>query len=371
MKTGDSWFVLQNAEVLDTPAVAVYPDRVIDNIKTLVNSIDDVKRLRPHVKTHKSAEVTAMMLAAGIKKFKCATISEAEMLGTVGAPDVLLAYQPVGPKAVRLADLVQRFPKTAFSCLIDNATTAKQLSDIFLERKKTIPVYIDLNVGMNRTGIIPNDALVLFKACEAFEGITIVGLHAYDGHLRDTDMSVRTQRCDEAFASVEKLQADIRKESGKTLTIVAGGTPTYSIHSKRKTIECSPGTYIYWDSGYASTLKEQDYKFAALVVTRVISKPAPGIICVDLGHKSIASENPLTSRVTFLNGGALQPTGHSEEHMVLKVEDGKEYAVGDVLYGVPYHICPTIALHDRVAFVEDQQVKGYWSTLSRNRKITV
>jgi len=367
----EPWYTIRNVDTLDTPAIVVYPDRAINNIKTLINSIDNVERLRPHVKTHKSAEVTAMMLAAGIKKFKCATIAEAEMLGTAGAPDVLLAYQPVGPKAVRLADLIQRFPKTTYSCLIDNATTAKQLSDIFLERKKVLPVYIDLNVGMNRTGIVPGDAPALYKACQAFEGISIVGLHAYDGHLRDTDMAVRTQRCNEAFAAVTQLQADIQKESGELLTIVAGGTPTYSIHSKRKVIECSPGTYIYWDTGYAGTLKEQQYQFAALVVTRVISKPAPGVICVDLGHKSIASENPLTSRVTFLNGGSLTPTGHSEEHMVLKVEDGKEYAVGDVLYGVPYHICPTIALHDRVAFVEDHQMNGYWATLSRNRKITV
>jgi D-serine deaminase-like pyridoxal phosphate-dependent protein len=117
-------------------------------------------------------------------------------------------------------------------------------------------------------------------------------------------------------------------------------------------------------------LPEQHYKFAALVVSRVISKPAEDIICIDLGHKAIASENPLNNRVYFLNAPELQPMGHSEEHMVLKCS-GKTYNVGDVLYGVPHHVCPTVALHDQVAVVERQKAATHWDTISRNRKITI
>jgi len=103
----------------------------------------------------------------------------------------------------------------------------------------------------------------------------------------------------------------------------------------------------------------------------VISKPGDDVICVDLGHKSIASENPLTHRVSFLNGPDLIPIGHSEEHMVFKVGAGSSYAVGDVLYGVPFHICPTVALHDKAAIVNNHHIVDYWNTLSRNRKITI
>src|SRR3990170_6475363 len=120
MSSPQPWYAINNSHVLDTPAIVIYLDRVKKNIQTLVNSIDDVKRLRPHIKTHKSPEVTTLMLESGIKKFKCATISEAEMLALVTAPEVLLAYQPVGPKADRLANLVQKYPLTKFSCLIDN-----------------------------------------------------------------------------------------------------------------------------------------------------------------------------------------------------------------------------------------------------------
>ncbi len=131
MAPATEWYELVNIGELDSPALVVYRNRVKENIQILIDSIDDITRLRPHVKTHKSSEVCVMMLQAGIKKFKCATIAEAEMLASVGAPDVLLAYQPVGPKGNRLLQLVQQFPATNFSCLIDNLDSAKQLSGIF------------------------------------------------------------------------------------------------------------------------------------------------------------------------------------------------------------------------------------------------
>ncbi len=365
------WFTIDNVAIIDSPALALYADRIEQNIQTLVHSIDDVSRLRPHIKTHKSGEVSEMMLAAGIKKFKCATIAEAEMLAMVGAPDVLLSYQPVGPKANRLAELVKKFPDTKFSCLIDNLSSANHLSTVFSTLSISLHVFIDLNVGMNRTGIVPEAALKLYEDCKVLTGIKIVGIHAYDGHLSDVDFTVRTKQCDEAFSKVEALQKSIQEKDGKKLIIVAGGTPTYSIHSKRKEIECSPGTYIYWDKGYEQILTEQKYWFAALVITRVISKPTENTICIDLGHKAIASENPLANRVYFLNAADLEPTGHSEEHMTFKTSSTNNYAVGDVLYGVPYHVCPTIALHDEACVVRNHNVAERWKTLSRNRKITV
>jgi D-serine deaminase-like pyridoxal phosphate-dependent protein len=365
------WYTITNAETLDTPALAIYPDRVRKNIDTLVHSIDNVARLRPHIKTHKSPEVARWMMAAGINKFKCATIAEAEMLATVGAPDVLLAYQPVGPKANRLAELVHRFPGTRFSCLVDNADVARHIDRVFGEHGQSIEAYIDLNVGMNRTGIVPTLALALYEACLPMKHLTITGLHAYDGHLRDPDLKIRKAQCDEGYAAVPPLQQAIEKKHGRHLVIVAGGTPSYSIHSQRPEIECSPGTYIYWDKNYEQTLQEQHYLHAALVVTRVVSLPSPGTICVDLGHKAIASENPLDKRVFFLNAPNLRPTGHSEEHMVFAIPEDAQYKVGDILYGVPFHVCPTVALHDQPAVVEDRQVKTYWRTLARNRKITV
>lgn len=365
------WYSISNLDQLDTPALVVYPDRVRENIRILKTFVSDVSRLRPHIKTSKSFEVASMLMQEGINQFKCATIAEAEMLAQAGAMDVLLAFQPLGPKAVRLLNLVNAYSATSFACLVDNLASANYLNTIFQQAGKTVRVFIDLNVGMNRTGIVVEHALELFKQIQLLPAIEFCGLHAYDGHLRDTDLQVRTKKCDEAFEKVEKLQNDIASLTGKKYQIIAGGTPTFPIHAKRKDVVCSPGTFIYWDKGYQSILQEQPFLFAALVVTRIVSMPANNIVCADLGHKSIASENALTNRVFFLNAPDLQPIGHSEEHLVLQAPENHPYEVGQVLYGVPYHICPTVALHDRAAIAQSGIITGYWKTKARDRVITV
>ena len=103
-----AWYTIDNIAELDTPALVLYPDRVRENIRHAIAMVGDPAWLRPHVKTHKSPEVTRLMLAAGIRQFKCATIAEAEMLAMEGAPDVLLAYQPIGPKALRFVTLIKK-----------------------------------------------------------------------------------------------------------------------------------------------------------------------------------------------------------------------------------------------------------------------
>lgn len=365
------WYAIDNIEEVDTPALVVYLDQVKENIRVLKNFVPDTSRLRPHVKTNKSEETSKLLIEAGIAKFKCATISEAEMLALAGAKDVLLAYQPVGPKAVRLLALKEKYPATQFSCLIDNLETAKHLSVIFLKANHPIPVYIDLNIGMNRTGITPENAYPLYLDCQNLKGISVIGLHAYDGHIRDTDIKLRSKQSDESFAPLEALRDKILKNHSGPFTVIAGGTPTFPIHARRKGVECSPGTFIYWDRSYQRLLPDQPFVFAALVITRVISKPTNDTVCIDLGHKSIASENPIENRVFFLNAPELQPIGHSEEHMVVRASATNSYKVGDVLFGVPFHICPTCALYDSAWIVENYKVRQKWAISARNRTITV
>jgi D-serine deaminase-like pyridoxal phosphate-dependent protein len=367
----DNWYRISNIDEIDSPSLVVYHERVISNIDTAKSFVSDPGKLRPHVKTHKSGEVTKLLLEAGISKFKCATIAEAEMLALADAQDVLLAYQPVGPKIDRLIALIKKYPNTKFSCLIDAVDIAGSIHSKANNSNLTIPVFIDLNVGMNRTGILSKNAYHLYTACSAFNNISIVGLHAYDGHLRDTDLAKRTKRCDEAFSPVDDVAKEIMAQTGKQLEIAAGGTPTFPIHAKRKNITCCPGTFIYWDKGYQLTLPEQPFLFAALLIARVISLPDEETICIDLGHKSVASENTLDKRVYFLNAPDLQPIGHSEEHMILKTGKNNFYKIGDVLYGVPHHICPTVALYERSHLVRNKIITEQWNTFSRNRIISI
>ena len=366
------WYTINDIDKLDSPALVTYPHRVKQNIDMLKYMIDDVFRLRPHVKTFKSKDVVQLMLDAGISKFKCATIAEAEMLAMCGARDVLLAYQPVGPKLGRLMRLIISYPDTKFSCLVDDQDIAATISASAIKNSIRVNIYIDLNVGMNRTGIAPGPkALMLYMFCNSLPGINQIGLHAYDGHIHNPDIEARTAECNAAYEPVRKLQQTIKDRGYPEPVIIAGGSPTFPIHAKRAGIECSPGTFVYWDRGYQYSCPEQQFLVAALVVARVISLPTATTICIDYGHKSVAAENELSKRIFFLNAPDLKMISQSEEHLVAEAGEGHNYKPGDVLYGMPWHICPTVALYERAVTIENNVITGEWRNIARDRKVNI
>ncbi|MBC7759544.1 MAG: D-TA family PLP-dependent enzyme, partial [Phormidesmis sp. FL-bin-119] len=162
----------------------------------------------------------------------------------------------------------------------------------------------------------------------------------------------------------------IMQEENQLPLLVAGGTPTFLIHSKKENVECSPGTFVFWDKGYQDSLPEQDFQHAALILARVVSLPDENKICIDLGYKAIASENELLNRVYFLNHPTLKPSGQSEEHMVISVDNAHRFKLGDALYALPVHICPTVALYEKVFVVEDAESNFTWNVIARDRMIT-
>jgi D-serine deaminase-like pyridoxal phosphate-dependent protein len=364
-----NWFQIQNIDELDTPALVIFPERVQANIDTLKSMIDDPQRLRPHAKTHKTKEATQLMLASGITKFKCATIAEAEMLARCGAPDVVLAYQPIGPKLQRFVKVAQQYPDTHFACLVDNIPCAQSIGEAFAAVGATISVYIDLNIGQNRTGIASGEkAVELYKFCAHTKGLSIAGLHAYDGHTRGT-LEERIVISEEAYAQVEAMLKELQSIGYTNVKVIAGGSPSYPIHAKRAAVECSPGTFVFWDKSYLDQCTEQPFQIAAIVVTRVVSLPNDTHICVDLGHKSIAAENEVGKRVFFPQAPELKAVSHSEEHLVLYAGSGHSFKPGDVLYGIPIHICPTVALYERAYTVVNGRLVGEWRIVARDRKI--
>lgn len=364
----DQWYRVDDIEQIDSPALALYQDRIFRNIRLAIAMVPNVEKLRPHIKTNKIAEVCLMMLQEGITKFKCATIAEAEMLAMTGARDVLLAYQPVGPRADRFANLIKAYPAVYFACITDSEEGAMHINQVAGANGIVIDVFIDLNIGMNRTGILPEKALSLAGFILSQKNIRLVGLHGYDGHIRDTDITIRQQKSDAGFQEVSSLHQRIAEKYQRSLKIVMGGTPTFPTHAHREHVECSPGTFVFTDWGYKQTLPDEPFEYAALVITRVISIIDEHTLCTDLGHKAVAAENPLP-RVHFLNAPDAVPTAQSEEHLVLHVASTAEYHIGDVLYGVPVHICPTVALYDTTYVIAQHKIATTWQVVARKRCI--
>jgi D-serine deaminase-like pyridoxal phosphate-dependent protein len=329
----------------------------------------DAGRLMPHIKTYKIAEVIKMQMASGINRFKCATIAEAELLGMSGTSNALLAYQPSEVKLKRLVQLINVYPETRFSTLIDNKSSAEMIDSFLGEKDLSLDVYIDINNGNNRTGINPDQALDLYDYGLGLKAVNLKGLHIYDGHIRNADPGERKESCDRDFALVTNLADTLEKKYGIVPEIIAGGSPTFPVHASNRRVICSPGTTLFWDAGYGSRFRDMPFLPSAVLVTRVVSNPAQGILCLDLGHKAVASENSLENRVVFLNVSGLKPIGHSEEHLVVENTENLELNIGDVIYGLPYHICPTTALYNEVAVVDNQHIVGKWEVIARNRKI--
>ena len=365
--TDKQWYLILNVATVPSPAVVVYPDRIRGNIQRAIQIVGDPQRLRPHIKTHKCGHIIRMHLDHGVVKFKCATIAEAEMAATAGAKDVLVASQLVGPNLARFAELRRRFPATLFSTICDSTEVAQALSALGHSEREPVRTYLDLNCGMDRTGVIPGArAVELYRLLAALPGISIAGLHAYDGHIHDGDLASREKQFTHFNQSLTAFRNQLQLP---VPNIIASGTPTFAMHARETDRECSPGTYVFWDFGY-QRYADLDFQLAALVVTRVISKPTENRLCLDLGHKSIASENP-HPRVQFLNLPNATPVMHSEEHLVVETPDAAQWNIGDVVYGVPRHICPTVALHDQCFPIVNSTAGAPWSIEARRRKITI
>ena len=366
-----NWFEIEDPEKLHTPALLVYPERIAKNIDLMISIAGDVKKLRPHIKTHKTAEIIQMQMKKGINKFKCATIAEAELLAINGAQDILLAMQPVGANIHRFLKLMKAYPDSQFSTLVDSIEIANEISSLAEAEGVIVSLFVDLNTGMNRTGITPDGtALSLYKKINELDFVKEAGLHSYDGHLRNPDFSERKKACDLAFKKVLGLKESIEKEGLKVDCLVLGGSPSFPIHAKREGVEVSPGTTLLWDEGYGDLFKEMPFLKAAVLASRIISKPAKNIVCLDLGHKAIASEMSFPRLKIFGLEDSLQ-IGQSEEHLVLEYDKSDSLSIGDLFYGIPKHICPTVAKYPKLLTVKDGKLTGEWKVAARDHQLNI
>jgi D-serine deaminase-like pyridoxal phosphate-dependent protein len=370
-RAGDRWYEISNVSEIPSPALTFYPERIEENISRMIRIAGDPGRLRPHVKTHKTAEVVKLQMQHGISRFKCSTIAEAEMAAACGAADVLLAMQPVGPAVARFFALKARYRATSVSVIVDSEAVVEDLARAAAGAGMDACLWLDVNSGMNRTGVAPGaEAIRLYRLIHERAGLRIGGLHVYDGHIHESDLAARTKICDDEFAPAQAMIDDIKRAGMPIPAVVAGGSPTFPIHARRPGVELSPGTPLLWDAGYSATYPDLDFRVAAVLITRVVSKPAGNKVCLDLGTKALASEMP-QPRVSLLGIETCQIVAHNEEHLVIETPEAGRYHPGDVVYGIPMHICPTVARYESASVVEDGRCTGEWQVTARNRRITV
>jgi D-serine deaminase-like pyridoxal phosphate-dependent protein len=357
----------EGEEDVESPALVYYEDIIEKNTQKAIGMAGNVERLWPHVKTYKTAPMVRMLMARGISRFKCATIAEAEMCAQCGAAHVLVSYPLVGPAIGRFIRLRQRYAATTFWATGDDLNQAALLGEAAAAH--IIPFLVDINTGMNRTGVAL-DALPDFcLKAGRLPGLELRGLHCYDGHLGIKDPAEREKAVAEETAKLTAAWKAVENAGQKLPVIVMGGTPTFPFHARNAGVFLSPGTFFVQDHGYEFKYRDLDFTPGAAILTRVISRPAENLFTLDLGYKAIAAD-PAAERGVIADLPGARPQGHSEEHWVFDADGGCP-PVGTILYVIPTHICPTTALYPGVHVVRNHKLVNYWEITARNRKITI
>jgi len=357
-----NWYKINNEERLMTPAMILFPNRIENNIKKMIQIAGDANRLRPHIKTHKLPAIIDMQLKQGVHKFKCATLSEMDLLARMGVSDILLAYPIVGASIKKFIMMQEEFPEINFSTLIDNLESLQNIETIAVAHNQKVDLFIDINNGMNRTGIKAENAISLHDKIQETPCFNYRGLHIYDGHIHDSDFQERKTNCDQAFEEPQKLINNLQNPG----ELICGGSVSFPVHALYKERTLSPGTCMLWDYKYKSLYPDMDFEYAAVMGTRIISKTTDALMTLDAGHKALASEMS-KARIHLFELEDFERKGHSEEHLVIESQKTGSYNVGDLIYGVPRHICPTMALHEYVYVAEEGVIVDKWHVAARSR----
>lgn len=357
-----------------TPAMLVFRDLVEENLRAMIRIARDVSRLRPHAKTHKMAEVTKLELSFGITRHKCATFAEAEMLADAGARDIFLAYNLVGANIARAVAFRRKFPDVSLAVTADHEQPIAALGAAMRAAGLSIEVLLDIDSGQHRTGVpVGEHAVALYRRIAETPGLTPGGLHLYDGQNHQTPVEERTSAVRRCWDPTVAMRDRLVRDGWPVPRIVAGGTGSFPIYAaiEDPALELSPGTCVFHDAGYGQRFPDLRFTPAAMLLTRVISRPTPDRVTLDLGYKAVASDPPAGNRLIFPDIPDAKEVLQNEEHLVLETSAANRFQPGDEILAIPRHVCPTSALHKQVFVVSGGEIVARWNVVARDRWLTV
>jgi len=356
-----------------TPVLALYPDAIASNIQSTLNLLGgNADRWRAHIKTAKLNYTLRMMLNRGVRNFKCATTLELLQACESGARDILVAYPVMAANARRVREIASRYPNTRISVLAENEEQIRQWHD------SNIGIFLDINPGMNRTGIEQNSRNLVIQLAQAGKkaGVEFRGLHYYDGQFGSVAEPDLTKATHAGYDQLIELVRDLKNSGVPVSEIITAGTPTFpssltyhGFQSLEFVHRVSPGTVVYHDATSLAQLPaEYGYMPAALVIARVVSHPHRGIVTCDAGHKAVSADAGVPTCVV-VGRPELTPLPPSEEHLPLAVKEGHEVpAVGDVLYLIPRHVCPTVNNFDAALIVREGKIESVEKVSARGHE---
>lgn len=369
----DQCYRVSAIENLLTPALLLYPEIVASNVERTLDLLGgDADRWRVHIKTAKLGYTLHMLVERGIRNFKCATTLELLVACRSGARDVLFAYPAVGANARRVREIADQFPQVHISVLAENEKQVGQW------RGSRVGVFLDMNPGMDRTGIEQShsDKVVELGRAISDLGLEFRGLHYYDGQYGSLELGERTAVAHAGYERLLKVVSEIERSGLDVPEVITAGTPTFPCSLAYEGFRrggfihrVSPGTVVYCDATSLAQLPgEYGYRPAVLILTRVVSRPRGGIVTCDAGHKAVSADAGVPTCVV-VGDSELTPLAPSEEHLPMALQGGAAGPqVGEALYLLPRHVCPTVNNFDCALLVRNGEVKSVEKVSARGRE---
>jgi D-serine deaminase-like pyridoxal phosphate-dependent protein len=366
-------YEVQDSRALSTPSLLIYTEMIEANITAALRMMNgDARRWRPHLKTAKLGYTMRRLVARGIKTAKCATTLELVAAIESGMEDVVVAFPLMGPNAARVREIAAAHPERRISTLLESA------DQIDAWRASAVGVFVDLNPGMDRTGMAEDNFEEVRDLIDRVQqaGLRFCGLHHYDGQIKNSDPSAAPV-AREGYSRLVELITSLKRWGIEVKEAITSGTPAmpdalnFAPFSQGEFVHrVSPGTIVYNDR---SSLKElPDYGFlpAALVLSTVVSRPRDNRVTCDAGHKAVSADAGVPTCDVMGRPGlvGLKP---SEEHLPIEVRSGERPSLGELLYLLPAHVCPTVNNFDKAVLVRDGKVDGIVPVTARGREVFV
>ncbi len=359
---------------LDTPALLVDESRLDDNVRRMAELCrQHGKKLRPHIKSHKTLEIASRQVQAGASGLTVAKLGEAEVYAAAGFDDLLVCYPIVGRlKLDRLAALARQ---VTVSTVVDNADAARALSAAMIEAGVRLDVLLKLDVGMHRVGVPADDAERLGTDIAQLPGLRLRGVLIHEGSVYgEADPARRRaigrEQVQRLVATAERL-----RDHGLPIDVVScGSTPSAAdVADVDGVTELRPGNYVFYDAMQVALGVVPQERCALSVLTTVVSRADSDRAVIDAGAKSLSLDRGahglglLADYGRVVGRDEVQIASLSEEHGWLKLSRDSALAVGDRLRVLPNHACAVVNNFDQLIVVRADEPVAAWEIAARGR----
>ncbi len=354
---------LNEPERIATPRLLVFEDRIARNIAHMQQHLETIapnsgfRHLCAHIKTNKSTWLTRKLVEAGVTDLKT-TMREVEVAIRAGAKNIFVAYPLLEHEALTLARLMKQHSGINFQVQIGSLAHAKILRRVAESEHVTWNYFLDVDVGMHRTGMLPEQALEMFDEISSARCFKFAGLHGYDGHINFPELQTRKSESAASMAKLVELLQAFRARNIAVERILAAGSPTFQLdleillqEIKDETlVQVSPGTWILWDSNYEKMMPG-NFEIAALMLAQVMDVGSENRLTLNLGHKRWAAES---GKVELFSRSGMKVISFSEEHTVLEHGGEERFDLGDYVLISSRHVCPTVNLYEEFTLIDGE-----------------